>query len=239
VAPSADDVIAAAVSQIGYAKTSTSSIYNDWYGMSGYWCAMFVSWCAHQAGALDTVIPRHSYTPNGAAWFRARNAWANGTAGIQRGDVVYFDFGVGRISHVGIVEKSISNGTFYSVEGNTSSGDGSQRSGGCVARKQRGAKFVVGYGRPGYTATTPTTPPTPEEDDMRHTVIVCDLAQGPEYGSTAVIDPINGWTRTSTGLGPRDELQARTAIANALGFPVVEKHVDQNGWLMAQQRYTR
>ena len=74
---------------------------------------------------------------------------------------------------------------------------------------------------------------------MRHTVIVCDLAQGPEYGSTAVIDPINGWTRTSTGLGPRDELQARTAIANALGFPVVEKHVDQNGWLMAQQRYTR
>lgn len=94
----------------------------------------------------------------------------------------------------------------------------------------------------GAVSTTPDPEPDPTdgiEDDMLHTVIICDLNQGPQYGSTAIIDPVNGWTRTSTGLGPRDELAARTAIANALGFPVVEKHVDQNGWTMAEQRYTR
>ncbi len=97
-----------------------------------------------------------------------------------------------------------------------------------------------------YRGNTSTDPdpepdpvPDPSEGNMLHTVIICDLNTGAEYGSTAVIDPVNGWTRTSTGLGPRSELQARTAIANALGFPVVEKHVDQNGWVMAEQRYKR
>jgi hypothetical protein len=97
-------------------------------------------------------------------------------------------------------------------------------------------EFIGGGDAP---STGPDPDPLTEEEDMLHTVIICDLTSGTEYGSTAVIDPINGFTRTSTGLGPRDELNARTAIANALGFPVVEKHVDQNGWVMAMQRYTR
>ncbi len=99
--------------------------------------------------------------------------------------------------------------------------------------------------RTGQVTSPPTnpnpTPTPPEDDDMRHTIIFCDVdANGSnEYGSTAVIDPINGWVRTSTGLGPRSELDARKAIAGVLGFELVEKHVNPTGWLMAQQRYTR
>lgn len=99
-------------------------------------------------------------------------------------------------------------------------------------------EFELGSAAPSPTPD-PDLEPVTSEEDMLHTVIICDLVGGAEYGSTAVVDPINGFTRTSSGRGPRDELNARIAIANALGFPIVEKHVDQNGWIMAEQRYTR
>jgi hypothetical protein len=167
VTATAGDVLAVAASQIGYHSSSTSSKYGAWYGVNGYWCAMFVSWCAAQAGATD-IIPRHAYTPSGAQWFRDRGLWHSGVAGAQAGDVVYFDFGKGRISHVGFVEASLGDGSVSTIEGNTSSTDsGNQRSGGWVARKRRKA-YVVGYGRPGYSAGTIVVPgpiPTPEEDE--------------------------------------------------------------------------
>ena len=34
--------------------------YGQWYGMNSEpWCAMFVSWCAHYAGVLNTYRFRH------------------------------------------------------------------------------------------------------------------------------------------------------------------------------------
>jgi len=91
--------------------------------------------------------------------------------------------------------------------------------------------------------TPPTTPNDPtEDDDMLHTVVVCDAGNANtsvEYGSTAIIDAINGWRKLSHGLGPREELQSALMTAGVLGFPVVEKHVDFTGWLMVKQHYER
>lgn len=42
--------ILTADSQVG--KNGTT--YEDWFGYSGDWCAMFVSWCANEAGILTT-----------------------------------------------------------------------------------------------------------------------------------------------------------------------------------------
>lgn len=142
-----NDVLGVARSQLGYASTSTSSKFNSWYGMSGYWCAMFISWCAYQAGAAG-VIPRHAYTPSGAAWFKKRGAWHSGARGLRPGDIVYFNFGLGRISHVGIFE-GWKNGLVVTIDGNTGSGGG--RTGGRVLRRARPARYVVGYGRPAYS----------------------------------------------------------------------------------------
>ena len=40
--------------------------YGKWYGINpGAWCAMFVSWCANQAGASTYVIPKYSSCSTG------------------------------------------------------------------------------------------------------------------------------------------------------------------------------
>lgn len=148
----ASKLIAKAASQIGYyKKPGTKTVFGEWYGIpTGQWCAMFVSWAAAQVG-LEGVIPRHAYTPSGVAWFQARGQWHKGISGIRRGDIVYFDFpgAPNRVSHVGIVESVNSDGSFNTIEGNTSGPRGDQRNGGAVMRKRR-KSYAVGYGRPAY-----------------------------------------------------------------------------------------
>ena len=95
------------------------------------------------------------------------------------------------------------------------------------------------------TAGTATTPSAPEEDDdMKLTRIIFDkpnpgesaaaMKKRPEYASTAIISTITGFIQTSAGGGDRGALEAWTNIANALGMPVTEVHVDANGWQLAQ-----
>lgn len=146
----AEDVLRVARSQLGYSASSTRSKFNAWYGMDGYWCAIYISWCAELAGAQD-IIPRHSYTPTGAAWFKARGRWHRGAGGLRPGDVVYFSFGGKRIDHVGLFE-GWRNGLAVTIDGNTGKTGG--RSGGRVLRRARATRWVVGYGRPAYAAAS-------------------------------------------------------------------------------------
>lgn len=106
--------------------------YGEWYGLNGNpWCAMFISWVAWKGKALS-IIPKHAYTPAGADYFKGLGRWGN-TPHV--GDIVYFDTaGLGRISHVGIVEKVFDDGSFYSIEGNTNAA-GSRE--GTVVRRQK------------------------------------------------------------------------------------------------------
>jgi peptidoglycan hydrolase-like protein with peptidoglycan-binding domain len=147
-------VLAAAASQIGYyVKPGGRTKFGEWYGLpTGQWCAMFVSWCAEQGGA-QAAIPKHAYTPSGVAWFKKQGRWHDGTSGIARGDVVYFDFpgAPDRVSHVALVESVNGDGSINTIEGNTSGPSGDQRNGGLCARKQR-KSYIVGYGRPNYDA---------------------------------------------------------------------------------------
>jgi len=152
----ADQVLAVAAGEIGYyVPPGRRTKYGEWYGLpAGQWCAMFVSWCAARAGAQG-IIPRHAYTPSGAQWFRDRGRWGVGVSGVQRGDVVYFDFPgePDRISHVGLVESVNGDGSVNTIEGNTSGTlGGSQRNGGLCARKRR-KSWIVGYGRPAYAGS--------------------------------------------------------------------------------------
>jgi hypothetical protein len=129
----------------------------DWYGMVGPWCAMFVSRCFWDAGLPlpATTAQGFAWTPSGVAWFKNQGRWHDGPAGIQPGDVVFFDFQTGDrypVDHVGIVEQVHPNGTFTTIEGNTANQ---------VARHRR--TTCKGYGRPPWHH--PPTPPI-EEDDM-------------------------------------------------------------------------
>lgn len=86
-----------------------------------------------------------------------------------------------------------------------------------------------------YTGSTSTIGPETEDDEMQMIVVYQDAGSGrtSSYGSTAVITPRRGFVQTSTGLGNRDELNAWTSIAGALGITIIEKHVDANGFVMA------
>lgn len=147
----AEDVLTVARSQIGFAEQppgSNRSPYGAWYPMDGQpWCAMFVSWCADRAGAA-ALIPKHAYTPSGAAWFRERGQWGSQP---RIGAIVYFQWpSMNRIAHVGIVESVRGDGAVVVIEGNTDSAGG--RTGGRVMRQVRRAN-IAGFGYPAYGAS--------------------------------------------------------------------------------------
>jgi peptidoglycan hydrolase-like protein with peptidoglycan-binding domain len=149
---SIDQVLERAASQIGvkeHPAGSNRTPYGDWYGVSGPWCAMFVSWCTYMEGLpLNASTAKgFAYTPAGAEWFKRQGRW---TAAPARGHVVFFDFpgdNVHRISHVGFVEGVRGDGTIVTIEGNTDERGG--RTGGQVMRKLRRVG-IAGYGIPSY-----------------------------------------------------------------------------------------
>ena len=67
----------------------------SWWGLSerAEWCAMFLSWCADQAGLLDTgAIPKFENCVWGANWFKDNAGWADGSAEPSPGDIIFFDW---------------------------------------------------------------------------------------------------------------------------------------------------
>lgn len=118
-------ILEVAKGEVGTRESGTNNIkYNTWYyghevsGSAYAWCAIFLKWCANQAGVdipgWDPGISR-SNAPN--SW--NGNAIQNGTfiynaSELQSGDIIFFSVG-----HVGIVE-SVSGGIIYTIEGNSS-----------------------------------------------------------------------------------------------------------------------
>lgn len=95
--------------------------YGEWYGANGVpWCAIFVSWCAAQAGILTEAqsapVPRVKKEKAVSAmqnWYSSNNRLvsASSSADIHTGDLAFFN------GHVGIVV-GVSGNTIYLVEGN-------------------------------------------------------------------------------------------------------------------------
>lgn len=169
------DIVNVALSQVGYQEGNNSSQlsgyaygsgdyteYGRWYGLQSLWCAMYVSWCAGVAGISTNIVPKHSYTVSGLQWFMNKNQAysraqvAAGTYTPQAGDIIYFRYSrnSNMTNHVGIVT-GYSNGTVYTVEGNTSSASYSSN-GGVVAPHSYSisSTYIVYICKPGYTGTS-------------------------------------------------------------------------------------
>ena len=118
----AENIIAIATSQIGYQEGHNNDTkYGIAFGMNHQpWCHMFVWWCARQAGISSSVIPATAHCPSGLNWFRSYAIYHARGDGYtpQPGDIIYFTWRSGSVSHVGIVEKVVGN-TVYTIEGNT------------------------------------------------------------------------------------------------------------------------
>ena len=148
------DIVAVAKSQLNYTEGNSSkqlsgtangngdyTEYGNWYGAQDMYCAMFVSWCASQAGISTSIVPKHSFTVDGLDFFLnkgqayTRKQVANGTYTPKAGDIVYFknSRNNNKTNHVGIVT-GYSNGTLYTIEGNTKSTGASGSGGGVYAK---------------------------------------------------------------------------------------------------------
>ena len=159
------DVVNIANSQVGYAASSGGTVYGAWWTNVtnwGYdysradWCAMFVCWCANQAGAGLNV----AYNLNGAStsllldWYKNRGqANVKFTANPQPGDFLFFT------NHVGLVTGyDTASQTVYFVAGNEGGTSGSWSTTSRVNRGSvrwgrnvyRNGNQLLGYGRPNY-----------------------------------------------------------------------------------------
>jgi hypothetical protein len=137
--------LARAVTQIGTKESpahSNQAPYTHWYGMTGPWCAMFVTWCYEQAGNSPSFRRGETYAYVPYIVSDSRN-YRNGlavTVDPLPGDPVSFDWDGGAHDHVGLFERWLDRGRgkFSTVEGNTSSdAHGDQSNGGEVCRKTR------------------------------------------------------------------------------------------------------
>lgn len=114
------NMVSVAKQEIGYLETTYEdgsfwSKYGEWYGIpNGAWCAMFVSWCANEAGVSNNVIPKFASCSVGMDWFRSKNLLkSRDEYSPKTGDIIFLNDG----THVGIVQK-FENDIVYTIEGN-------------------------------------------------------------------------------------------------------------------------
>ncbi|MBR3474643.1 MAG: InlB B-repeat-containing protein [Oscillospiraceae bacterium] len=166
----ATDIAEVAYTQIGYTEAAYSSDdqnhckYNYWYygsDTSAAWCAIFVSWCANQAGIPTSIVKKYAVAdPDGFGIPSYRLTAVT----PQKGDIVFIenngktnggDYGY---DHVGIVYAVDSN-YIYTVEGN----DNDRVTWNLYYRstgidKDESSHYIYWVGRPNYTtSSTPTS----------------------------------------------------------------------------------
>lgn len=128
-----------AITQIGTKESPANSnrvMYSAWYGMTGPWCAMFVTWCFEQHDSTAFIRgQRYAYCPYVVADARANRNGLSVTTAPAAGDLVLYDWDDDSVAdHIGIFEAGNAS-SFTAIEGNTSVGNDSN--GGEVMRRQR------------------------------------------------------------------------------------------------------
>ena len=72
------DITEIAKTQVGYQENSVGTKYGYWYNpafVKQPWCAMFVSWCADQAGISQDIIQPFASCSMGIKWFQSKGIW--------------------------------------------------------------------------------------------------------------------------------------------------------------------
>lgn len=156
-----DKVLEVCASQIGvteYPPNSNNVKYNTaYYGRTVYdglwdtvfpWCVTFLWWVFRAADAKELFFGggRTANCGTLADYYIEKGQFV--THGYKRGDIVFLAFST-EFQHVGIIESVNADGTYTTIEGNTSSDAwGSQDNGGAVCRKIRYLMNICGAARP-------------------------------------------------------------------------------------------
>ena len=126
----AEDVLGVARSYLGTSEqpmgSNNAPPFTTSYGMSGAWCAMFVSFCFYEAGLpLRASSERgFAWVSGGFDWMRAQGWNFTDPRDAAPGDLVAWNWDGGSYDHIGIVESVRPDG-LVTIEGNV--GDRVQR----------------------------------------------------------------------------------------------------------------
>ncbi len=162
--PITDEIVNIARSKIGYYPSNINEFTTWYYGIEtdAYWCSIFVSWCAAQAGAIGTAVPKRASCDTMRQWFINRGEYYPATSDYvpQRGDIVFINTAVDGsddVHHVEIVTESgfidaNKNPKVKCIGGNTS--DINYNGSEYVTEKTRPVNStratLVGYAHPSY-----------------------------------------------------------------------------------------
>lgn len=149
-------LISIAKAEVGYIEGSNNATkYGAWMGRNNQaWCATFISWCADRAQIPGNIIPRTAWVPDYLSFF-AKRFKKKGSASPNIGDIVLYDFNNnGSPDHAGIII-NVTAGSITTIEGNTSSGSGSQNEGDGVYQRVRPLSLtaIMGFCQPEYKET--------------------------------------------------------------------------------------
>ena len=157
-------IVAVARAEEGFVESSINKFTQWYYGREteSAWCTIFVSWCAANAGAIGTAIPRRNTCSSMKRWFERRGEFHSADSGYvpQKGDIAFLNTasdGTDDVHHVEIVTEDgfiKKKGAFYikAIGGNTS--DINYNGSEYVTEKTRPIiserAVVVGYANPSY-----------------------------------------------------------------------------------------
>ena len=139
-----------ATEELGYVEGDNNNTkYGAWYNLNYEpWCAMFVSWCANQAGISTDIILKYCGCTAGMKWFNDKGQFQSRQSGYKpkAGDIVFFR-DIGETSptlstHTGIVY-ACDGVRVYTIEGNSAD----------MCRKRSyylTSEYIMGYGVPEY-----------------------------------------------------------------------------------------
>lgn len=213
----AEDLLRVALSQVGYHEGNNASQldgsnlqgskdyseYGYWFGMYGNkkgrghyysWCAMFVTWCARQAGIPTSVISNSAYATIGSRTYGFNKCPYYDKEGFEPrpGDLIIFyrDDDMADNAHVGLVYRVIGN-TVTVVEGNKYN---QVR----VRLFSLSDPYIQGYGRPNYRGELPAAPERVEAECdttvpaqiWTHTVTGADVPIYQDFSRTVTADSI-------------------------------------------------
>ena len=144
-----DDIIGVAKTQLGYTEGANNATkYGTWYGLPNQpWCAMFISWCARQAGISKDILQNSAVAAPDAKYFNI--PYYDGASYTpQKGDLFFTK----SWSHVGLVYY-IDGSYFYTIEGNSNT-TGSSEGTSVVTNRRKISNFY--FGVPKYNSGAPT-----------------------------------------------------------------------------------
>lgn len=231
-------VITEALKHVGYKETGNNiTMFGKWYGMNGAaWCAMFVSYCMNKAGAGALIkgaqTAKGSAVVSGFVKHAKKHKWEKvAPANAHLGDIVIFDFPGGyETDHVGFIRANSKGKNIYTIEGNTSSGTGSQSNGGGVYKRTRSFGVVHSIWRPPYDPETPAVIPVAPNNVAPEIIEPVVATPAPEVSPISVENIEPGDVRFFFARGSKGaevkKAQAKLGItADGIFGQITEAHV--------------